>query len=80
MMGTDVELLFDIDTGIVVNPEITLEFVEGVACAVDVLPALVIGVSTVIDGEISTVNGLATVMTSLEFALSVPWGEPITFC
>ena len=78
MMGTDVDLLFGID--IVVNPEITLEFAEGVACAVDVLAALVIGVVAVIGGDILTEKGLATVVTPLEFPLSVLWEEPITFC
>ena len=68
MMGTDVDLLFGID--IVVNPEITLEFVEGVAYAVDA--ALILGVVSVTDGDMSSENGLAAVMTPPEFTLPAP--------
>ena len=45
MMVIGFDMLSNIE--IVMNLEITLEFVEGVACAVDVLAALVIGVVAV---------------------------------
>ena len=50
--------------------EITLEFVEGVAYAVDA--ALELGVVSITDGDMLTENGLAAVMTPPEFTLPAP--------
>ena len=69
-------------------PAITLEFVVGAgADAVDVLTDLltvpIIDVVSDIDVDMfadENVNGLAVMMTPLEFTLSAPWEESMSLC
>ena len=75
MLGVNVDMLSGMEIIVMVNPEITLEFVVSVACVVGVLTVLIIDSVTAIDVDIladENVNGLAAVMTPLEFNLSSP--------
>ena len=89
-MLTDAILGFDMSIGIGIivtaTPAITLEFMVGVARAVNMLGALgvvivsvasAIGVDRLADVN---ANGLAAVITPLEFALTSPREESMTFC
>ena len=79
MLVVDVDMLSGMEIIVMTIPEITLAFVVGVAYAedvlVDLLTVITIDVVSAIDvamlaGE--NVDGLAAVMTSLEFALPSP--------
>ena len=80
ILGVDVDMLSDVmirvgvDMGITVltTPTIILlELEVRAAYTVDVLTVIMIGVVTVIDVD-ENVNGLAAVMTLLEFTLTAP--------
>ena len=89
-MLTDVilGLGMSIDIGIIVTatPAITLEFVVGIARAVNILDMLDVVIVDVVSAinvdmlaDVNT-NDLTAVMTPLEFTLSSPWEEPMPFC
>ena len=95
MSGVLADVILDIgvdmfpDMAIIVlnTPVITLQFVVRVAYAVDVLAdlpvAAIIDVVSATDVDILTdenANGLAAVMTPLEFALPAPCEESMPFC
>ena len=75
ILGVNFDMLSDMEIILMMNPGITLGSVVSVAYVVDVLTVLIIDSVTAIDvstlaGE--NVNGLAAVMTPLEFNLSSP--------
>ena len=79
MSDIGVDMLPDMGITVMDIPAITLEFVVGVADAVDVLAdvmtVVITGVVLVIDVKMLTndsINGLIVVMTSLEFTLPSP--------
>ena len=79
MLGVNVDMLSDMEIIVMVNPEVTLEFVVSVAYVVGVrvgvLTVLIIDSVIVIDVDMladENVNGLAAVMTPLEFTLLSP--------
>jgi hypothetical protein len=79
MPGVGVDVLRDMEIVVMTTPAITLEFVVGVTCAVDVLVVLlvatIIDVVSAIDIDIladESVDGLAAVMTPVEFTLLSP--------
>ena len=91
----DVDMLSDMEIAVMLTLEITLEFLVGIAYAVDVLTDLLNNLSAVLIVVVSTAdvviladenfNDLAAVMTTLEliplgFTLSAPWEESISFC
>ena len=82
MLGVDVGVFSGMGIIVMTIPAITLEFVVGAgADAVDVLTdLLIVPIIDVVSVTDENVNGLAVVMTPLEFTLSAPWEEPMSFC
>ena len=83
MFVVNFDMLPDMEIIVMLNPEITLEFVVSVTCAVGVLTVLIIDSVTAIDVDVladENVNGLAAVMTPLEFTLPSPYEERMSFC
>ena len=88
MIGVGVGVLSGMGIIVMTIPAITLEFVVGAgADAVDVLTDLltvpIIDVVSDIDVDMfadENVNGLAVMMTPLEFTLSAPWEESMSLC
>ena len=69
------DMLSDMEIIAVTTPPITLDFVVRISYAVDVLTVLIIDVVSAIDVDMladENFNGLAAVMTRLEFTLSAP--------
>ena len=82
MLGVGVGVLSGMGIIVMAIPAITLDFVVGAgADAVDVLTdLLIVPIIDVVSVTDENVNGLAVVMTPLEFTLSAPWEEPMSFC
>ena len=76
MLGVVVGMLSGMEIIVMAPPVITLDFVVGISCTVDVLTdtraVVVFDFVRAIDVDILDVNGLATVPTPFEFALSSP--------
>ena len=83
MLGVGVDMLPGVDIIVMAPPAINLEFVVGGACA-DVLAVVIFDVVSAIDVvdvlADENVNGLAAVMTPLEFTLPSPYEERMSFC
>ena len=78
MLDAAVDILPDTDIIAVTTPPITLEFVVEITCAEDVLADVFpIDVDMFAD---ENANGLAFVMTPLDFTLSSPCEESMPFC
>ena len=82
-----VDMLHGVGIVVVTAPVITLEFVVGVTYAVDMLVGLlvatIIDVVPAIDIDIladESVDGLAAVMTPVEFTLLSPWEGSMPSC
>ena len=87
MLDIGVDLFPDMEIIVMDTPVITLEFVVRVEYAGDVLAdlpvATIIGVVSATDVDILTdenANGLAAVMTPLEFTLPAPCEESMPSC
>ena len=81
------DIMFDVGVDILSDMWIivmdTLKFFGKVADDVDVLTAVIVDVVSTSDVDMLTdenENGLATVMTPLEFTLPSPLEEPMDFC
>ena len=81
------DIMFDVGVDILSDMWIivmdTLKFFGKVADDVDVLTAVIVDVVSTSDVDMLTdenENGLATVMTPLEFTLPSPLEEPMAFC
>ena len=74
MLGVGVDMLPDVEIIVMATPVINLDFVLGGAYA-DVLAVVIVDVVSAIDVDMladENANGLAAVMTPLEFNLSSP--------
>ena len=87
MLDIGIDMLPDMGIIVMDTPVITLEFVVRVSYAGDVLAdlpdAAIIDVVSATDVDILTdenANGLAAVMTPLEFTLPAPCEESMPFC
>ena len=83
MFEVGVDMLYVMEIIVTDTPNITLGFVVGVAYSVDVLDVAITDVVTAIEVDMlgdANANGLAVVMTPLEFTLPASCEEPTPFC
>ena len=72
MLGVRVAMVSGIEMVVIAAPAIDSEVVEGVAYAVEVLVAVIIGVAPAIGVDMLTANGTAAVMAPLELSFPSP--------